>query len=265
MHNKLKYIQDYAASQSISFENTINKLISLASPLMLSESSKEDIAFDVLMSMYEMQVPQYLYHGTPNGIIGNIKPESNIISDFGQGFYTAELLEYAESMSIKRDDCGFVYKLSCNSNGLTVFDFKGDIEFWALYTAANRGYFDVTEYSKLKSKIDNLNNYDILIGLISDDRSAHVYNQFFNSAITDICMVECIKYYDLGKQFVFKTQKACDSIEIINKHSNTAEDVKRITHIKGVRLGKTVGIVEQLKVKYESTGLRLHAVLEKYR
>ena len=86
-----------------------------------------------------------------------------------------------------------------------------------------------------------------------------------NKYSTDICVEECLKYYNLGDQIVFKSQRACDNLTICDIRYNTDIDRNRITHDKSVRLGKAVNIVDDLKRKYENTGTRINTLLEKYR
>ena len=129
----------------------------------------------------------------------------------------------------------------------------------------NRGIIDVSKYTKLQERVKELNTYDILIGLISDDRSQYAFNQYFDEAITDTCFIECLKYFQLGCQVVFKTQKACDKIKILEAHHNSALEVEEIEHAKRIRIGKAQDIVHELKIKYRDVGSRIYTVLERYK
>lgn len=206
----------------------------------------------------------HIYHGTPNLIVDPIQPKSEKFNDFGSGFYTAKELPIAESMAIKNNTNGFVYTYAYSLDNLNVYTFN-DIEFWMLFVLHNRGGIDKGKYRKLDAMVERVLSYDVVIGLISDDRSAHIYNQFRLGAITDKCVEECLAYYQLGEQIVFKTERACKVLHEVKLHENTTEDFNRIRHDKSVRIGTAQNVVEKLKVKYENTGTRINTLLEKYR
>lgn len=206
-----------------------------------------------------------VYHGAPNLLDGPIQPKSEKFSDFGSGFYTAKELPIAESMAIKDDNKnGFVYTYVYSLDNLNVYTFN-DIEFWMLFVLYNRGGINHGEYKRLDAMVEQVLSYDVIIGSISDDRSAHIYNQFSIGAITDKCVEECITYYKLGEQIVFKTDKACKALREVKLYENTKEDRNRIKHDKRIRLGTAKDVVEQLKIKYENIGTRINTLLEKYR
>ena len=181
----------------------------------------------------------YLYHGSKYGIKGDIEPHSRVTCDFGDAFYTADNKEFALSSSVEEGgEEGFCYKLLCDLDRLSVYKFTS-FELWALYTAVNREYIkDIDEYPKLKKICEEINSYDIVIGLIADDRSAYVMNNFLNNSMTDICMYKCMKYFKLGYQIVFKTEKSCKHLSIIDKYIVSGEEYRNILHNNRVRIGK---------------------------
>lgn len=205
-----------------------------------------------------------VYHGTPKELDLPIVAKSSPTNDFGSGFYTSILPDFAQSISIRDGTNGIVYQLFYTGN-FKIYNFKDNFEFWYLYTAANRGIIDINKYPKLQDKVNGLNAYDIIIGLISDDRSQYAFNQYFDEAITDACLIECLKYFKLGCQVVFKTQKACDKIKVLAVHRNSGLDVKEIEHAKKIRIGTAQDIVHELKVKYRDVGNRVYNVLERYK
>ena len=209
-----------------------------------------------------------LYHGSAGGIVGEIKPISEEICDFGIGFYTATIKEYAMSSLIEEenDGSGFCYTLNIDTDPLKVFSFDDDLEFWMLFTAYNRGTIGtIDEYKKLKKRIDSLKQFDIICGLIADDRSAYAFGRFLDGTMTDKCLIECIKYFDLGLQYVFKTKKACDSIKIAEKEIINGSQYNEAAHQKRMRIGKAQDIVSDLEKKYRRTGVYFDELLEEYR
>lgn len=151
-----------------------------------------------------------LYHGSKRGLVGDIKPKSRAICDFGQGFYLGTMRKQPRMLIAGYPDAKF-YEVSINLKGLKVFRFKNDIE-WSMFIAYNRGVLQPQTYPELKSlfaKFSYINSRDAIIGLIADDRLYYVLDRFFDDALALEGLVECLKLLKLGQQVVLKTEKAC--------------------------------------------------------
>ena len=239
-------------------DSSINKVIVAAQTYNMSCSDKVKLSIPCN--------PLTLYHGTVKEMDLPIKPISKSFSDFGSGFYTAELKTFAEASSVKENNTnGVLYTLQCNLDNLKVYNFHNNIELWYLFTAVNRTYLDLGKYKKLQEKLNAFNQYDVLVGLIADDRSQRALEDFLDGNITDVCLIESLKYFELGKQYVFKTQRACDSIKIIDIHYNTDDEKSHFKHEVRVRLGKSQAMFENLKAKYFRVGNSVYNILEKYK
>ena len=70
-----------------------------------------------------------------------------------------------------------------------------------------------------------------------------VLDRFFDGVITDVALVESLSALKLGIQYVAITQKACDSIRVINEHKLTAEQKNQLI-IKSEENRKTDKYVE---------------------
>ena len=209
-----------------------------------------------------------LYHGSPKGIIGSIAPISEKICDFGKGFYTASEKEYALSNIIERekDGCGFCYTLRANTEGLYVYKFGNDLRLWMLYTAYNRRYIpSLSDYDKLRAAIESIEACDVVCGLIADDRSAYAFGRFLDGAMTDLCLIECIRHFELGFQYAFKSLKACNALEIIETEEIKGEAYSSASHEKRKRIGTSQEIVADLEKQYRREGLYIDELLERYR
>ena len=209
-----------------------------------------------------------LYHGSPNGIIGIIAPISEKICDFGQGFYTATEKEYALSNIVEReqDGCGFCYTLRADTEDLRVYEFGNELSLWMLYTAYNRGYIpSLSNYDKLRAEIESIEVCDVVCGLIADDRSAYAFGRFLDGAMTDLCLIECMKYFELGLQYAFKTTKACNALEIVESEVIRGEAYTNASHEKRKRIGTSQEVVAGLEKQYRREGLFIDELLERYR
>ena len=232
-------------------------------------SSVSPDTYDVLSGFIDFSSDgiMLLHHGSHNGIKGNIKPESRSSCDFGTGFYTATLIDYALSNIIteKRNGHGYYYGFLADFNGLRVFDFKDDLRFWMLYTAYNRGYIDnIRQYNRLYQMIQQLNEYDVIKGLVEDDRSAYAFGRFLSNAITDECLMECLKYFDLGYQYVFKTEKACSHLGIAEIAEIQGDEYNKLSSNKSKRLNEAKNAVEEIEEKYEGVGKTFRRLIKEY-
>ena len=153
-----------------------------------------------------------VFHGSLSGIHGNINVNCNKNEcDFGPGFYTGEMIEQAEGrVSNTKESIIYAFKLDMNkvkSEKIAVYKFNDTI-LWAIFIGYNRKKIDLSDYKYLKAALDKILQYDIIVGLIADDKIADTYNSFCAGLISDVALNECIKYVKYGNQIVFKTDKS---------------------------------------------------------
>ena len=159
-----------------------------------------------------------LYHGSKNGLAGDIKPVSRELCDFGRGFYMG-----TDKMQTLTLICNFpdakLYTLTVNLTGLCVLDVEIGID-WALLIAYHRGKLEAVKGSSLYRKYAEMQaGPDMVIGYIANDRLFTVLDQFFSGTITDEALVNSLAALKVGKQFVALTEKACRQIKIVEEKS----------------------------------------------
>lgn len=154
-----------------------------------------------------------LFHGSKEGINGDIKPISKDRCDFGRGFYMGDNPVQPLTLTCDFKDSKF-YIVSLNTNNLKIKDIKLDLD-WAFLIAYNRGFLndvkDTDFYNKYKKMLDGV---DIAIGYIADDRMFVVLDSFFKGTMTDVALLKCLSALKLGKQYVALTSKATNNIKI---------------------------------------------------
>lgn len=154
-----------------------------------------------------------LFHGSKEGINGDIKPISKDRCDFGRGFYMGDNPVQPLTLTCDFKDSKF-YIVSLNTNNLKIKDIKLDLD-WAFLIAYNRGFLndvkDTDFYNKYKKMLDGV---DIAIGYIADDRMFVVLDSFFKGTMTDVALLKCLSALKLGKQYVALTNKATNNIKI---------------------------------------------------
>ena len=180
-----------------------------------------------------------LYHGSKSGLIGEIKPISRELCDFGKGFYMGT--ERLQPLTLI---CNFpnakLYTVRADLTGLSVLHVEVGID-WALLIAYHRGKLEHTKGSGIYQKYAGLScGCDMVVGDVANDRMFVVLDRFFSGEITDAALVGSLSALKLGKQYVALTEKACKQIDVI--------DVKAI------------GETERNTLRMESEALRKEGV-----
>lgn len=209
-----------------------------------------------------------LYHGSKSGLQGKPRPLSRATCDFGRGLYLGNIETQPKSLvssGSKFPDARF-YTAELNIEGLKVLDFSNHDFDWAMFIAFNRMIIDFSEYPALDEKFVGYNkDYDVIIGVIADDSMTNVLTDFYNGNITDTVLTMCLKYVDLGNQYVLKTQKACDKI-VFDGGMPLTEEEKRAYRIEHTdRYTSMNYALEDLKKKYRRQGNYFDELLEKYK
>lgn len=204
-----------------------------------------------------------LYHGSHNGIIGEIRADlSRELCDFGRGFYTGDKPEQAKTLIVD-DKSGVFYTLKANLRSLRVYNFDDNIK-WAIYIGINRGHIDKNKYSKLLNFVRYVDSHDLVISPIADDRMMFIYSEFIEGNITDIALINCLQYVKLGKQYVFKNNKACKNIRVISEGKLDESEARRLKHTKNVTIGNISKYVDEVKLKFRRQGKYIDEILENW-
>ena len=162
-------------------------------------------------------MPVTLYHGSKNGLKGNIKPISRNLCDFGQGFYMGTTREQPSTL-ICNYSASVLYTLELDDANLKIVDLPVGLD-WALFIAYNRGRIPENANAVISQTLALVKDADIIKGYIANDRMYVVLDRFFDGEITDKALVESLSALKLGIQYVAVTQRACDAIKIIEEKS----------------------------------------------
>ena len=193
-----------------------------------------------------------LFHGSKNGIIGDIKPSSRCDCDFGTGFYMSESKHLCEAwVSDYKFGAPKVYELEFNDSNLKTYRFDIDRD-WYLFIAYHRVYDKIEKYSKILEYIKKYDDYDLLIGTIVDDRLIYSLNEFFNNRINEKALMSCLDVFNYGLQYIAKSKKVCDRIKIINFEDLTDDIRKNNNDEVNHRLESIKDVVEQVRVRYRN-------------
>lgn len=159
-----------------------------------------------------------LFHGAREEIIGNPDTKhSNPPNDFGNGFYVGDSLKQAAAWICKQKN-GSVYCFYLeNEDKLKIKKFTTDRD-WLYVVLYYRSAFDnfiIDEH--IKRLIDEVENSDLIIAPIIDNEMFKTIDSFSMNEITDEACMHAINATNLGVQYVFKSEKACQSLTFIER------------------------------------------------
>ena len=194
-----------------------------------------------------------VYHGSKKGITCKIEPISRESCDFGKGFYLGT--DPAQPLTLICDeDKPILYTMKLDLTGLKVLKVEMNLE-WAMLIAYYRGYMDEVKGSEIYKKYERLaDGYDVILGYIANDRMYRVMKSFFEKEITDVALIHSLSALDLGRQYVCKTAKACDQLEIVDKKELTSLELAILRDKSIVRRQEGIDLTEEILLKYRREG-----------
>ena len=194
-----------------------------------------------------------VYHGSKKGISGRISPISREFCDFGKGFYLGT--DPAQPLTLICDEEKPVfYTMKFDLTGLKVLNVEMNLE-WAMLIAYYRGYMDEVRGSEIYRKFEKMaEGYDVIYGYIANDRMYRVMKSFFEKEITDAALIHSLSALDLGRQYVCKTEKACDRLEIVDKKELTPLELAILRDKSIVRRQQGIDLTEEILLKYRREG-----------
>ena len=194
-----------------------------------------------------------VYHGSKKGLQGRIEPISRESCDFGKGFYLGT--DPAQPLTLICDeDKPVLYTMKLDLTGLKVLKVEMNLE-WAMLIAYYRGYMDEVKGSEIYKKYERMaDGYDVILGYIANDRMYRVMKSSCEKEITDLALIHSLSALDLGRQYVCKTQKACDRLEIKDKRELTPLELAILRDRSIVRRQEGIDLTEEILLKYRREG-----------
>lgn len=194
-----------------------------------------------------------VYHGSKKGITGDITPSSRESCDFGKGFYLGT--DPAQPLTLICDEeKPILYTMKLDLTGLKVLEVEMSLE-WAMLIAYYRGYMNEVKGSDIYKKYEKMaDGYDVIVGYIANDRMYRVMKSFFEKEITDVALIHSLSALDLGRQYVCKTQRACDQLEIIDKKELSALELSILRDKSIIRRQEGIDLTEEILIKYRREG-----------
>ena len=203
-----------------------------------------------------------LFHGAKRAIEGEISPsKSRMNNDFGQGFYTGEGYEQAVSF-VSGFDKSSVYYLDFDDSNLKWKEYEVNQE-WMMTIAYYRGALETYEnHPVIKKLIKNKEKYDFIIAPIADNRMFQIINSFISGEITDEQCKHCLAATNLGKQYVFASEKSVKKIKILERSyiSSNEREYLKTRRSEESKLGEDK--VKLARIQYRGKGLYIDEILK---
>lgn len=201
-------------AQTGTFSNkTLEKIYSTIYDTGYRLSAAKNELFQELLKADE----ELFFHGSKYGISEIDCRGSRSDSDFSNGFYCTQRFESASSfVADVRYSSVYVFKASLSELNCLKFDCCLD---WMLAISCYRG--KLPQYSShpgIQRILSEINNADVVIAPIADNRMFEVLNQFNAGEITSVQALHSLSASRLGDQFVFKTQKAVNSLVPLDRY-----------------------------------------------
>ena len=201
---------------SVSLYLSKKSLVGYDKIISLRDSLKNIEYKDIYAYIFD-HFPEGFYHGSRQGIEGDIDPNrnKNKTLDFGSGFYLGTTFKQSSTFVAAEDEGkDRVYKFSFSLDDLDCLELR-DIR-WVFFVAYNRKRIpDTPENTYLLRQIRKVINhgYDVVIGPIADDKMAISMDDFFNNNISYGQLIKCLTQLNIGDQYCLKTQKACNNLK----------------------------------------------------
>lgn len=155
-------------------------------------------------------------HGSRTNIKGNIRIDvSGESNDFGNGFYIGEDISQA-GMWVGEEPNSSLYILTFDENNLVKAQFNVSVD-WMLAVCYYRN--QIPEYAnserilRIREKVDNC---DYVYAPIADNKLFEVIDAFVAEEITDLQCLYALSATHLGYQYVLKTERALENLDIID-------------------------------------------------
>lgn len=158
-----------------------------------------------------------LFHGSKHGIENINYNGSRNNCDFGNGFYLGESFSSTANFICENDN-SCVYSFILDNTNLNIVKFSCSLE-WMLAICYFRGYLNEYKESKIiKDIINKINNADLIIAPIADNKMFYIMTLFANGDISDNVAIHSLSAANLGNQYIIKSEKALNYLKPIEKY-----------------------------------------------
>ena len=194
-------------------KDTIEKIYSYAYANRLNLNRNKELIY-----LDDVKGRKLLFHGAQGGIEGKVDTLHSVPpNDFGNGFYTGESLKQAASWVAKGEDSSVYCFYLEGIESLRIKKLISNMD-WLFAVLYYRGAFKSFEIPEnILSLINEIEESDLIIAPIADNEMFKTIDSFARNEITDEACMHAISATNLGFQYVFKSQTACDHLSFVDR------------------------------------------------
>ena len=201
-----------------------------------------------------------LFHGSKDGLAEVTITGSRDNCVFGKGFYLGETYNQALSFICEKEKSS-VYSFKYSLRDLKIKRFDCNLE-WMLAICYYRGTLRQYASNQIVSKIvAEIEASDVIIAPIADNKMFYVMAQFTDGEINADVALHSLSASKLGRQFIFRTDKALQNLVPIEKYylSNPErEDCKKLLNERSYEIDTKL----KLAKRQFKTGLYIEEILK---
>ena len=206
-----------------------------------------------------------LFHASKNGITSDIKAISRKDADFGEGFYMCETKDLCErfvsDVNIKSPK---IYEVDIDITDLKTYTFNMNNE-WYMYIVSHLYPEKLKNYKKVLSYIKRFDQFDMLIGTITDDGLIYALNKFFENEITEEVLLKTLYSFKCDDQYVAKTEKAVRCINIENEYAIDLSTREKLYDEVKNKIDEVKEVIEKVKKECKDTKSKyFNQILEEF-
>jgi len=204
-----------------------------------------------------------LFHGASSSIEGPIDTHhTKPPVDFGDGFYAGESYQQAGSWVAARPSSSVYGLYFSPSASLCSHRFQVDLD-WLLAVAHFRGRIPAYEKSpRVLALVSSLVDCDYLIAPIADNTMYETIDSFLNNLITSEQCLHCLAATDLGNQYVFLKEKACQGLELTDRFYLSQPEREHLLAVKEENRANGLDKVKAALIAYRGKGRYLEELLK---
>ena len=204
-----------------------------------------------------------LFHGAKKEFTMPIDIDNNSKNnnDFGKGFYLGENYEQAANY-ISTINTNKVYAFRLNTDDLKIYKFDVDNR-WMLAIAYFRGWIkDYESHNIVKKILKAIDDVDVIVAPIADNRMFDIINEFVENEITDEQCRHALAATNLGYQYVLKTKKAVGSITYLQEMFVCSKEKKICTESRFALINNGLQKVKIARIEYKNKGHYIEEILK---
>ena len=202
-----------------------------------------------------------LYHGSKEGLVGDIAPTSRAACDFGRGFYLGDAPNQPLTL-VCDGETPHLYQCEFDLEGLSTYRFEPTID-WALFVAWNRNVIpaEFREYYDAKFR-PLVEKADVIYGKIANDRMFVVLTWFFEEFISDVGLLQALQALNLGNQYCVKNENACSHVRVVGDRILSSGECARLRLQAAEQRQYAVKMVDRIRREHRRDGRSFYEIMK---